>query len=123
MRHPGRVTLIGSIGWHAAILVMSQIEWFSVSVPVLMLTGIAQAFSMVTMSMMLLSASSPEIRGRIMGIRSLAVYGLPLGLVASGAAADAFGVSLALVINGVVGIVFTVLIAVWLRKLWSPPRS
>ena len=73
---------------------------------VLALAGLAQSFTMVTMSMLLLSVTSPEIRGRVMGLRSLAVYGLPLGLLASGFLAEILGASLALVVNGAVGIVF-----------------
>jgi predicted MFS family arabinose efflux permease len=118
INRPGRVMIFGSIAWHVAILVISQMQWFTASIPVLALTGLSQSFAMVTMSMMLLGVTSPDIRGRVMGIRSLAVYGLPIGLLISGALADAFGVHTALIINAVVGILFTMLIAAWLRQLW-----
>ena len=79
---PGRFVLGGSVAWHGMILVVSQMQWIEVSVPMLALTGFAQSFTMVTMSMLLLGETSPDIRGRVMGVRSLAVYGLPLGLLA-----------------------------------------
>ena len=53
-----------------------------------------------------------------MGLRSLAVYGLPIGLLASGAVAESFGVPMAFLINGGVGIILTAAIATRLRGLW-----
>ena len=74
---------------------------------------------MVTMSMLLLGETSPDIRGRVMGVRSLAVYGLPLGLLAFGGIAERYGAPITLVISGVVGVFFTVVIAAWIRPLWN----
>jgi hypothetical protein len=54
-----------------------------------------------------------------MGLRSLAVYGLPVGLLASGAMADTFGVSVALLINGSVGVTVAIAISLRLRRLWT----
>ena len=103
LRRPGVVMTLAGIGWHASILALA---------------GLAQSFTMVTMSMLLLSVTSPEIRGRVMGLRSLAVYGLPLGLLASGFLAEILGASLALVANGLVGIVFGIAIAMATRGMW-----
>ena len=116
---PGRFVFIGSIGWHGMILIISQMQWFEVTVPMLALAGFSQSFTMVTMAMLLLGETSSNIRGRVMGIRSLAVYGLPLGLLAFGGIAERYGASITLVINGVIGIFFTLVIAVWIRPLWN----
>ena len=53
-----------------------------------------------------------------MGLRSLAVYGLPLGLLASGAIADTLGIAYALIGNGVIGIVLTAAIVLALKEIW-----
>jgi len=74
------------------------------------------------MSMAILSATSPEVRGRVMGLRSLAVYGLPIGLLLSGALADVFSVKIALIVNAAGGIVFAVGITVFLSELWRHHR-
>ena len=58
------------------------------------------------------------MRGRMLGLRSLAVYGLPLGLLASGAIADTVGITFALIGNGVIGIAITVAIVLALRGIW-----
>ena len=53
--------------------------------------GVAQGIAMVTMSIALLEAAGTAMRGRIMGVRMLAVYGLPIGLIASGQLVDRLG--------------------------------
>ena len=118
VRRAGMVTLIASAIWHVAILVLSQFDVFGPSLAVLAVAGMAQSFTMVTMSMTLLGETSTDLRGRVMGIRSLAVYGLPIGLVASGALADTIGVSTSMLVNALVGIGLTGLIAIGFRRLW-----
>ena len=114
----GRTMTLGAIAWHAAVAALSRLTWFSASLVALAFAGISQSFTMLTMSILLLSRTPPHIRGRVMGLRSLAVYGLPLGLLASGAVADEFGISLALIANGVIGIVLTAAITLPLRGIW-----
>ena len=118
LRRPGVVMTLAGIAWHSAILALALIAWFGPATGVLALAGLAQSFTMVTMSMLLLSVTSPEIRGRVMGLRSLAVYGLPLGLLGSGFLAGILGAPLALALNGLVGIVFGLAIAVATRGIW-----
>ena len=97
---------------------MALIAWFGPATGVLALAGLAQSFTMVAMTTLLLSVTPSGMRGRVMGLRNLAVYGLPLGLLASGALADLFGAPTALAINGGVGITFGVVIPLWTRRLW-----
>ena len=54
----------------------------------LMLAGFAQSLSMVPMAVMLLHGAGPKFRGRVKGVRMLAIYGLPLGLLAAGLLID-----------------------------------
>ncbi len=118
LRRPGVIMTIAGIAWHTGILALALIAWFGPALVILALTGLAQSLTMVTMSMLLLSVTSPEIRGRVMGLRSLAVYGLPLGLLASGFLADILGASAALALNGAVGIIFGAAIAFVTRGVW-----
>ena len=53
-----------------------------------------------------------------MGLRSLAVYGLPIGLLISGGLADIWTIQIALLINAIVGIVFGIGIAISISSLW-----
>jgi MFS family permease len=104
MERAGRAMIVGSILWHIGILVMAYMQWFAISLPVLFFVGISQSFAMVTMAMMLLKYTSEEMRGRVLGLRQLAVYGLPVGVLISGFVAENVGASLALIFNGVLGL-------------------
>ena len=115
MGSAGRVMAVGSVLWHVGILVMAYMKWFYPALPVLVLTGMSQAFAMVTMAMMILKYTATDMRGRVLGLRQLAVYGLPIGLLLSGYLAERNGVFSALIVNGVVGLV---LLALSLMK-WS----
>ena len=73
---------------------------------------------MVTMSITLLAVASPEFRGRVMGVRSLAVYGLPIGLLIAGALANLYGAPFAITMDMLVGMLLTMLIAVKFNRVW-----
>ena len=73
---------------------------------------------MVTMAVLLLRNTSADMRGRIMGFRGMAIYGLPMGLLISGFFADNVGITTTLAVNGVVGIVLTISIVLGLKKIW-----
>ena len=57
----------------------------------LTLAGFAQSLSMVALTVILLRSSDPRLRGRIVGVRMLAIYSLPLGLLAAGALIERIG--------------------------------
>ena len=118
MERAGRLMTLGAVAWHAGIAALAGSKWFGASLGMLAFAGITQSFTMVTMSILLLGSTPTNIRGRMMGLRSLAVYGLPIGLLASGAIADTLGITVALVTNGVIGVAITALIAIALRSIW-----
>ena len=103
-RPTNKLMIAGSFLWHIAILLMAGIKLFYASLPVLMFIGIFQSLSMVTMAVMILQYTGYQMRGRVLGLRQLAVYGLPIGLILSGFVADEIGVIWALVLNGTMGI-------------------
>lgn len=104
MRMPGRTVMAASALWHVSSIVIAYVRWFTVSLPILFFAGLAHGFAMITMTMMILTLTRAEMRGRVLGLRHLAVYGLPLGLFLSGFVAQRYGVSVALVVNGVAGL-------------------
>jgi hypothetical protein len=68
----------------------------------------------------LLSASDHRYRGRIMGVRMLAIYSLPLGLLVAGGLINLIGYRATASFYAIVGLAFTVLIAVrWRASLWQ----
>ena len=89
----------------------------SVSAP-LILAGLAQSLSLVPMSAMLLHGAG-AFRGRVMGMRMLAIYGLPIGLTAAGALIDRIGFVPTATLYCGVGLALTLLIALrWRAVLW-----
>ena len=81
---PGRQMLVAAVIWHALLLVFVRMPSMQAACIILVLAGMAQSMSMVPMAVMLLHIAGPRFRGRVMGVRMLAIYGLPVGLVAAG---------------------------------------
>ena len=76
-RHPERATLVATAAWHAAVLVFGHLETMGAGLVTLFLAGFAQNVSMIGVAATLLASAEPSFRGRVMGVRTLAVYGLP----------------------------------------------
>jgi len=81
---PARMMMICGILWFALILIFVQISHPAAGRITLVLAGFAQSLSMVPLSTMLLKSAGPKFRGRVMGVRMLAIYGLPIGLMLAG---------------------------------------
>ena len=116
---PGIFVVLAVLLWISSLLFFSQSSWLFASMAILLTAGVAQSFSLVTVDTQLLRLPPAELRGRIMGVRSMAVYGLPMGLLMAGALADVLGAPLALGATAIGGAVMTALIAALLRGLWA----
>jgi predicted MFS family arabinose efflux permease len=118
---PMRRMMIGIVLWHVSMLVFAFMGWWLAALVTLVVYGTTQSVAMISMASTLLHASPVEYRGRVMGVRSLAVYGLPMGLLISGVIAELFGIRLALAINSIVGLVGTAIAALIWREMWAKP--
>ena len=115
-----RIMIVAALVWHALVLVFAQTQTLATGIAMLMLCGFAQSLTMVCHTVILLSASTARYRGRIMGVRMLAIYSLPLGLLAAGVLIDWIGFRATASLYSVVGFAFTILIAVkWRASLWQ----
>jgi MFS family permease len=121
---PARTMIVCALLWFAGNLVFA---WVTVPLwgeALLVAIGFVQSFCMVPMAVILLRTADPAFRGRVMGVRMLAVYGMPLGILISGPLIEHLGFSLTGTIYSLVGIAFTVLIASrWRRQLWHPDAA
>jgi predicted MFS family arabinose efflux permease len=118
---PARTMIACAILWFACDLVFSWVETPQIGAPLLFVTGFVQTFCMVPMAVLLMRTADPAFRGRVMGVRMLAVYGLPLGLLLSGPLVEHLGFSLTGTLYSLVGIAATLMIASrWREHLWSP---
>ena len=115
-----RVMLLSSALWFVSILVFGQVRSAGAGVAILFLVGFVQSFCMTPIAAVMLRASSEEMRGRVMGIRMLAIWGLPLGLVASGPIIAGVGFAATTLIYGGLGLAATIVIGYrWQQALWQ----
>ena len=86
---------------------------------VLLIIGVLQSLAMIAMSVTLLQITPERFRGRIMGVRMLAVYGLPLGLLAAGGLVELSGFTTTVWLYALLGILCTGAITWrWRRDIW-----
>ena len=116
---PARTMIAGALVWFALNLAFSWIRSPGWGEAMLFAAGLTQSFCMVPMAVLLLRGAPPALRGRVMGVRMLAVYGLPLGLLLSGPLVEHTGFAATGSLYSLLGFGFTLLIAVrWRAHLW-----
>jgi len=122
-RRPERSMLIYTAIWYAVLLGFGQVRGLGLGLPALLFAGFVQSVAMIAMTANLLAASDDRFRGRVMGVRTLAIYGMPLGLMTSGALIERLGYPLTISVFSVVGLLFTLLIGIkWRASLWQRRR-
>jgi len=82
--NPGRIMILGSITWHALMLLLALTPPLWLFTVLLLLWGFSGGITFVAMVVALLRTAPAKTRGRVMGIRSLGIYGLSLGLLFGG---------------------------------------
>jgi predicted MFS family arabinose efflux permease len=116
---PGRAMILATLAWYLALLAFVRVTSPFAGVVMLMLAGFAQSFCMVTLAVLLMRTTSAPFRGRVMGVRMLVIYGLPIGLPAAGALIDLVGFHATATLYASVGLACTLLIALtWRSELW-----
>ncbi|HEX4366517.1 MAG TPA: MFS transporter [Rhodopila sp.] len=119
---PARMMIIYAVVWYVMLLAFIHVPGITGGRVSLVLAGFAQSLSMVPMAVMLLHGAGAHFRGRVMGVRMLAIYGLPLGLLAAGALIERFGFTATATGYCIVGLLMTGAIAArWRSALW--PRD
>src|ERR1043166_790126 len=114
-----RVMIISSAGWYVMLLMFAYAGGLLGGTTSLMLAGFMQSLSMVSLSAILMRAADPRFRGRVMGVRMLGIYGLPLGLLCAGILVGRIGFAATATIFAVTGFVLTLLIALrWRHDVW-----
>jgi len=116
---PARMMVVCCAIWYAMIVVFAQMQGLLGGSMALMAAGLAQSLGLVPMQAMLLRNAGERFRGGIMGIRMLMIYGVPIGLLIAGPLIGRFGYPATATLYCVIGLAFTLLIAVrWRVHLW-----
>ncbi len=114
-----RAMLIAAVCWFGLLLIFAPITSFSVGAMLLLCAGFAQSMCMTPLVAVMLRSTEPKFRGRIMGVRILAIWGLPLGLLIAGPLISSIGFVWTTVLYTTLGLVATVAVAWrWRERLW-----
>ena len=118
--HAARVMLWNGALWFVGILVFGQTTWLAFGVVLLFGIGFVQSFCLTPLAAVMLRSSDDVMRGRVMGVRMLAIWGLPLGLLAAGPLIAAIGYVATTVLYGGLGLAATLAIGYgWRQALWN----
>lgn len=119
-RGSGRLMLASTVLWHGCLLAFAFTTDYRIGVALLITAGFLQSLSMISLAFMLLRTSEPGMRGRVMGVRMLAIYSLPLGLLVAGAVIPKIGYVATAASYAGLGMLLSVVIAVaWRKSVWS----
>src|ERR1051325_2420159 len=119
---PARMMILFALAWYLALLLFVQMPGPAGGRLALILAGFMQSLSLVPMSVMLLTSAGERFRGRVMGVRMLAIYGVPIGLMLAGGLIERIGFVWAASLYCIIGLGLTLSIALyWHAALW--PRD
>ena len=116
---PGKFLIIFIFIWHILMLGTSLFTIKLVIICILILFGISSSITMVNMSILILSITDKNMIGRIIGIRQLAIFTLPIGLILSGYMIDKTGIISSIQIMSVIGIIISIILSFKSKNLMS----
>ena len=120
-RGVGKLMLYTAAAWYLMLLIFSQMQIIPVAMVCLTLAGIVQSMSMIAIAVILMQTAGERFRGRVMGVRMLTIYGLPIGLMAAGSLIDVIGFSATVTLY--VGVGLAALMAIALHWRASAQRA
>jgi predicted MFS family arabinose efflux permease len=116
---PARSMVLFATGWYVMLMVFAHTQQIAVGMPVLVLTGFCHSMGQIPMAATLLRNSDEKYRGRIMGIRMMAIYGNLPGLWIAAPLIKDFGYTFTATLYCVIGLASIVLVtARWRAQFW-----
>jgi predicted MFS family arabinose efflux permease len=114
-----RLLIGATVMWYATLLLFVQMQTVPAAIACLMLAGFSQSLCMISIAVILMRTSSAHFRGRVMGVRMLVIYGLPVGLLAAGSLIDAIGFAATGTLYAMAGVALMMAIVLhWRADLW-----
>ena len=114
-----RLMIGATVVWYVALLVFAQVRTVPAAIGCLMLAGFAQSLTMISIAVILMRTASEHFRGRVMGVRMLAIYSLPLGLLAAGSLIGEVGFAATGTLYAATGLALMLAIVLhWRADLW-----
>jgi predicted MFS family arabinose efflux permease len=114
-----RLMIAATVMWYAALLLFVQMHSVPTAIACLMLAGFSQSLCMISIAVILMRTASEHFRGRVMGVRMLAIYSLPLGLLAAGSLIEEIGFAATGTLYAAAGLALMLAIVLhWRADLW-----
>ncbi len=117
VRYHGRIFVSGSLLALLAMVMFSLSRWYIVSFPILLVLGFGISGFATMQTTIVLMFAKDEMRGRALGVVSLAIGSGPLGALLIGAIADSVSPVFAIRIIALMGIVALALIVLILPSI------
>jgi len=115
-----RTMIAAAAAWFAAVLAFTQVTDMGTGIALLLFAGLAQSLCTTPLAAVILHGSALEYRGRVMGIRTLAIWGLPAGLLMAGPLIAEIGFAATGAIYALAGLSITsMLVLRWRAHLWN----
>jgi predicted MFS family arabinose efflux permease len=114
-----RLLIAAAVTWHALLLIFAQMQSLTGGIVMLLITGVFQSLAMVSLTVILVRESGQRFRGRIMGVRMMAIYSLPVGLLIAGKLIEHIGFAATATLYAALGLACTIIIALyWREHMW-----
>ncbi len=122
LRYHGRIYVGGSLLALIGLLGFSLSSWYIMSFPIMMALGLGTAGFATMQSAVVMLVAKTDMRGRALGVVSLAIGGGPLGALLVGALAESISPVFALRINALMGIIVLTLITLCIPSIMDRIR-
>jgi predicted MFS family arabinose efflux permease len=114
-----RLMIAATVVWYVTLLVFVQMQTVPTAIACLVVAGFSQSLAMISIAVILMRAASESFRGRVMGVRMMVIYGLPLGLLAAGSLIEEIGFAATGTIYAAAGLALMLAIVLhWRADLW-----
>ena len=122
-RHFTRIYTYASLGFLIVIAGFALAPWFWLAIPLLFIGGFGMSGFGTMQSIIVVSSTRPEIRGRVLGVLAVAIGSGPIGALHIGWLATQIGTDTAVLTIAIVGMVLTIIpLLIWRKYLRSIPR-
>ncbi len=111
-QHYTRVYLYGSLLFLVAILVFAFAQWFALALALLVIGGFGMAAFGTLQSIIIITSTPPEVRGRVLGVLAVAIGTGPIGALQVGLVATWLGAPAAVMATAIAGIASLVIAVV-----------
>ena len=116
---PGKILIFFMTIWHLLMIATSLFPVKTIMYVLLILFGSSTSISMILLTMIILSITEKKMIGKIMGIRQLAIFAFPVGLITGGYMIDQIGIEFSIQAMGFFGLLISILFGYKSKKLIS----